>query len=172
MEKIEEASYVLLNLGLSSFSTIKRCRSGYRDVLGIEWLLFRRRGRVRWRKKRLGWELIMGENKNNEEEETGRRKFLCNLEQDREMGNRFALKERERKDWSFRWEIINYFFNKKNMEKGLTFELMGVIFWIWVLMEWYRCHSLIMTRHSLEGLPPIQIAEKLSPYYMHASWVT
>ena len=38
----------------------------------------------------------MRENENDEEEETGRRKFLCNLEQNREMGNRFALKERER----------------------------------------------------------------------------
>ena len=38
----------------------------------------------------------MGENENDEEEETVRRKFLCNLEQNREMGNRFALKERER----------------------------------------------------------------------------
>ena len=40
----------------------------------------------------------MGENENDEEEETRRRKFLYNLEQDREMGNRFAVKERERKD--------------------------------------------------------------------------
>ena len=40
----------------------------------------------------------MGESENDEEEETVRRKFLCNLEQNREMGNRFALKERERKD--------------------------------------------------------------------------
>ena len=40
----------------------------------------------------------MGENENDEEEETVRRKFLCNLEKNREMGNRFALKERERKD--------------------------------------------------------------------------
>ena len=42
----------------------------------------------------------MGENENDEEEETVRRKFLCNLEQNREMGNRFALKERERKDYN------------------------------------------------------------------------
>ena len=40
----------------------------------------------------------MGENENDEEEEMVRRKFLCNLEQNKEMGNRFALKERERKD--------------------------------------------------------------------------
>ena len=28
-----------------------------------------------------------------------------------------------------------------------------------------RCYSLILTRHSLERLPPIQIVEKLSPFY-------
>ena len=34
-------------------------------------------------------------------------------------------------------------------------------------MEWDRCHSLIMTRHSLDRLPSIQIAERLSPIYIY-----
>ena len=32
-------------------------------------------------------------------------------------------------------------------------------------MEWYKCYFLIMTRHNLEGFPPIQIAKELSPMY-------